>query len=119
MKNVLYLLAVLVFCIGVEARSQEIARAVGVIKPQARPDILVFSPDGKLLASALADNATISLWDTQTYTLKTRLMGEKDRLWVRGVTIDRTGIVGPSRPTFSPDGHTLVVLDYTAKEIRL
>src|SRR6267378_6746949 len=112
MKKILCLLAVLALYAAVEARSQEIARLAGVIKPQVRPDVVVFSPDGKLLASAVDDNATVSLWDTHTGALKLRFMGEKDQLWVRGVTVDRSDIVWPSRLTFSPDSRTLVVLDY-------
>jgi WD40 repeat protein len=113
-EKILFLIVALA-CYGVaEGQSEEIAQPSGVIKPKSRPEKLVFSPDGKLLVTAEDDNADVSLWYVETSALKVRLRGGHRQEWVGGLAGS-----GVARPTFSPDGSTLVVMDFRANEIRL
>jgi WD40 repeat protein len=65
---------------------------------------VIFSPDGKLLASAHDD--TIKLWDSQTGKI-CRQLEIKRRFWTRYRPFNRTSQLIKKRVAFSPDGRLL------------
>src|SRR5687767_1560247 len=115
MKTIIYLVIALSCCGVPEAHAQEIARPTAMIKLKAEPAWLAFSPDGKLLASTVYGDATVSLWDTETGALTATFRGEKGSRRVN----ESIEIVRTARPVFSPDGRALAVADFAANEVRL
>jgi len=106
-ENITRLSVVLTLFGFASMQSPEIVQRASSLKTKSKPAYIVFSPDGKVLASAQNDSSTLQLWDTQTGTLRATLKGRSQPI-VRNVF-----------PTFSPDGRLLVVCDMAAKEVHV
>lgn len=116
----LALTSLVLLCLAVGARAQNVARQSLVLNTDGKLTSAVFSPDGKLLATSYDDKTTVRLLDAQTGELRARFSGKDDptkyensSLFLGRVTI------APSSSTFSRDGRLLAVTAYIANEVRL
>src|SRR5688572_21247665 len=74
----------------------------GPSKFRGRKALVTFSPDGRLVAIS-GTNRTITVWDTESGTLKAKL----------------TASEGVSGFSFSPDGKTAATRDFLDKSVRI
>jgi WD40 repeat protein len=92
--------------VGVERGLQLIDLQTGVVRasaggPSGRPNWLLFSPDGKTLASTNVDG-TVTLWDLESATPRETLRGHSNDV---------------QQPVFSPDGKTLYTVSHDGTAI--